>query len=246
MTEYFLFFQYTIYNYFFKNLFEQFRRIANFYFLIIAIIQLSIDSPISPWTSVLPLIFVIGVTAIKQGYEDWKRHREDNKVNNAPAKILRDGEFKDVRTQDIMVGDIVEVSVEESFPCDLLLILSTDCERKCDVTTANLDGETNLKTFLCPDQTQHLESVDDLWSFRALVECELPHAKLYDFKGRLDVYRGNSEPSKASLSTENLLLRGARLKNTSKIHGVAIYTGEETKMALNTKMTSNKFSVVEK
>jgi len=34
---------------------------------------------------------------------------------------------------------------DESFPCDLLLIHSDTDDNKCYITTANLDGETNLK-----------------------------------------------------------------------------------------------------
>lgn len=41
------------------------------------------DSPVSPLTSLLPLIFVISVTAIKQGYEDYLRHKADNVVNRS-------------------------------------------------------------------------------------------------------------------------------------------------------------------
>ncbi|XP_063858808.1 phospholipid-transporting ATPase IF-like isoform X2 [Scylla paramamosain] len=238
--------KYTWFNFIPKNLFEQFRRIANFYFLIVTLIQLSIESPVSPMTSILPLVFVVSVTAVKQAYEDWLRHREDNKVNNAPATVVRDGNVTEVRNQDIVVGDVVMVSDEEGFPCDLLLLLSSNPEAKCEVTTANLDGETNLKTFVCPGETEYLHTPEDLWDMRAVVECQLPHANLYDFKGSLEVYRGNSQPAKAPLATDNLLLRGARLRNTAWVYGVAVYTGKETKMALNLKMTSAKFSTVEK
>ncbi|XP_042857974.1 phospholipid-transporting ATPase IF-like [Penaeus japonicus] len=238
--------KYTFINFIPKNLFEQFRRIANFYFLCVAIIQVSIESPVSPMTSILPLVFVITVTGVKQAYEDWLRHREDNKVNRAPARVLREGAMTEVLTSQIQVGDIVEVQQDEQFPCDLLLIASSNSEGNCDVTTANLDGETNLKTFTSPPDTRHLDSPRDLATMRALIECQLPHANLYDFKGRMDFYNGNAEPAKMSLATENLLLRGARLKNTPVVYGVSIYTGEDTKMALNTKMTSNKFSTVEK
>ena len=102
--------KYTIWNFIPKNLFEQFSRIANFYFLCIAIIQvsislviicssfiyililqMSIDSPVSPATSSLPLIFVITVTAIKQGYEDWLRHRSDQEVNSKLVDVVKEG-----------------------------------------------------------------------------------------------------------------------------------------------------------
>ena len=51
---------------FFRNLFEQFRRVANFYFLIIAVLQLLVDTPVSPFTSIAPLVFVVSVTFVKQ------------------------------------------------------------------------------------------------------------------------------------------------------------------------------------
>jgi len=62
--------KYNIFNFLPKNIFEQFRRIANFYFLINVIIIFIIpDPPVSPYTSIIPLLFVVLVTAIKQAYE---------------------------------------------------------------------------------------------------------------------------------------------------------------------------------
>lgn len=58
-----------------------------------------------------------------------------------------------MRSQDIRVGDIVRVNRDESFPCDLILISSSNSEGKCYMTTANLDGETNLKVYDCPRST---------------------------------------------------------------------------------------------
>lgn len=43
------FFQYTIWNFVPKNLFEQFRRIANFYFLIIFLVQVIKDTVLVCW-----------------------------------------------------------------------------------------------------------------------------------------------------------------------------------------------------
>jgi phospholipid-translocating ATPase len=53
--------------------------------------------------------------------------------------------LQQVKSQDIHVGDIVRVKRDESFPCDLVLISTSNSEGKCYITTANLDGETNLK-----------------------------------------------------------------------------------------------------
>ena len=59
--------KYNLLTFLFINLFEQFRRVANFYFLLVALIQLALpEPPVSPFTSVAPLVFVVIVTMIKQ------------------------------------------------------------------------------------------------------------------------------------------------------------------------------------
>ncbi|KAM8884345.1 phospholipid-transporting ATPase IF isoform 1-T1 [Synchiropus picturatus] len=237
--------KYTIWNFVPKNLFEQFRRIANFYFLIIFLVQLMIDTPTSPVTSGLPLFFVITVTAIKQGYEDWLRHKADNEVNSAPVYVVRSGGLVQTRSKNIRVGDIVRVAKDETFPVDLVLLSSDRADGTCHVTTASLDGETNLKTHLSVPETSVCQSVSRLESLLAVVECQQPEADLYRFVGRITVTQQGEEIVRP-LGPENLLLRGARLKNTKEIFGVAVYTGMESKMALNYKCKSQKRSAVEK
>ncbi|XP_055294187.1 phospholipid-transporting ATPase IG isoform X7 [Moschus berezovskii] len=202
--------KYTLWNFLPKNLFEQFRRIANFYFLIIFLVQVTVDTPTSPITSGLPLFFVITVTAIKQ------------------------------------VGDIVEVQADETFPCDLILLSSCTVDGTCYVTTASLDGESNCKTHYAVRDTIELRTVESIDNLRAAIECEQPQPDLYKFVGRISIYSNSLEAVARSLGPENLLLKGATLKNTKKIYGVAVYTGMETKMALNYQGKSQKRSAVEK
>nr|XP_055074814.1 phospholipid-transporting ATPase IF isoform X1 [Misgurnus anguillicaudatus] len=237
--------KYTIWNFVPKNLFEQFRRIANFYFLIIFLVQLMIDTPTSPITSGLPLFFVITVTAIKQGYEDWLRHNADNEVNGAPVYVVRSGSLVQTRSKNIRVGDIVRVAKDETFPADLVLLSSDRAEGTCHITTASLDGETNLKTHFAVPETAVSQTVSRLESLQAVIECQQPEADLYRFVGRITVTQQGEEIVRP-LGPENLLLRGARLKNTKEIFGVAVYTGMEAKMALNYKCKSQKRSAVEK
>lgn len=61
--------------------------------------------------------------------------------------------FQQVQSQNIHVGDIVRVKRDESFPCDLVLVSTSNNEGKCYITTANLDGETNLKVKIKRVQT---------------------------------------------------------------------------------------------
>ncbi|XP_039730711.1 phospholipid-transporting ATPase IG isoform X4 [Pteropus medius] len=238
--------KYTLWNFLPKNLFEQFRRIANFYFLIIFLVQVIVDTPTSPITSGLPLFFVITVTAIKQGYEDWLRHRADNEVNKSTVYIIENAKRVRKESEKIKVGDIVEVQADETFPCDLILLSSCTSDGICFVTTASLDGESNCKTHYAVRETIALCTAESIDTLRAAIECEQPQPDLYKFVGRINIYSNNLEAVARSLGPENLLLKGATLKNTKKIYGVAVYTGMETKMALNYQGKSQKRSAVEK
>ncbi|XP_016062722.1 PREDICTED: phospholipid-transporting ATPase IG isoform X5 [Miniopterus natalensis] len=238
--------KYTFWNFIPKNLFEQFRRIANFYFLIIFLVQVTVDTPTSPVTSGLPLFFVITVTAIKQGYEDWLRHRADKEVNKRHVYIIENAKRVRKESEKIKVGDVVEVQADETFPCDLILLSSCTSDGTCYVTTASLDGESNCKTHFAVRDTIALGTAESIDRLRAAIECEQPQPDLYKFVGRISIYSNSPEAVARSLGPENLLLKGATLKNTKKIYGVAVYTGMETKMALNYQGKSQKRSAVEK
>uniref|UniRef100_A0A3B3WP89 Phospholipid-transporting ATPase n=1 Tax=Poecilia mexicana TaxID=48701 RepID=A0A3B3WP89_9TELE len=237
--------KYTFWNFIPKNMFEQFRRVANFYFLIIFLVQLIIDTPTSPVTSGLPLFFVIIVTAIKQGYEDWLRHKADKAVNQCLVQVVQHGKVILKHSRKLTVGDVVYVKEDESFPCDLILLSSSRDDGTCYVTTASLDGESSHKTYHAVQDTKAYKTEEEVNCIHATIDCEQPQPDLYKFRGNINIYMGN-EPVSRSLASQNLLLRGATLKNTEYIYGVAIYTGMETKMALNYQSKSQKRSAVEK
>ncbi len=48
--------------------------------------------------------------------------------------------WQSVAWQDIQVGDVVRVHVNEYFPADLLMLSGADADGRCFVETANLDG----------------------------------------------------------------------------------------------------------
>ncbi|KAJ7444617.1 phospholipid-transporting ATPase 1 [Mycena galericulata] len=81
--------KYTIVTFIPRNLYEQFRRIANLFFLTLVVLQLfPVFGAASGAVAVLPLAFIITVTAIKDGIEDYRRGRLDEEVNNSPTTRL--------------------------------------------------------------------------------------------------------------------------------------------------------------
>ncbi|CAA7271006.1 unnamed protein product [Cyclocybe aegerita] len=86
--------KYTLITFLPRNLLEQFRRIANIFFLGIAILQFFPKfRTITPGAVILPLIVILSITALKDGYEDFKRHQSDNKVNNSKVRVLSGGSW---------------------------------------------------------------------------------------------------------------------------------------------------------
>jgi len=130
----------------------------------------------------------------------------------------------------------------------MVILSSSHDGGRCYVMTANLDGETSLKTMQAASLTKDVGADSEtLTSFVGYVECENPNPKLDNFLGRLT----SLDPSPVggdtcSLTQDNLLLCGTKLRNTREVYGACVYGGQQTKMMLNSKLTRIKFSTVEK
>lgn len=71
--------KYTLATFIPKSLFEQFRRVANFYFLVVGCLSFTPLAPYSAVSALLPLIVVIGATMVKEAVEDYRRKKQVNK-----------------------------------------------------------------------------------------------------------------------------------------------------------------------
>ncbi|WVZ13606.1 hypothetical protein V8G54_011172 [Vigna mungo] len=234
--------KYTAFNFIPKSLFEQFRRVANIYFLIVACVSFSPLAPFTALSIVAPLLVVIGATMAKEAVEDWRRRKQDVEANNRKVQVYgRNYTFTETRWKKLRVGDIIKVYKDEYFPADLLLLSSRYGDGVCYVETMNLDGETNLKLKHALEVTVHLHDEKSLQKFRAMVKCEDPNENLYSFIGTLQ-HDGKEYP----LSLQQILLRDSKLKNTDFIYGIVIFTGHDTKVMQNSTDPPSKRSKIER
>ncbi|KAF8912154.1 phospholipid-translocating ATPase [Gymnopilus junonius] len=316
--------KYTLITFVPRNLLEQFRRVANMFFLGIAILQFfSIFSTISPGLVILPLLIVLGITALKDGYEDIKRHESDRRVNSTPVRVLRGGDYvnpnimqrksktfvrgvmrtygqgrkklknpnldgetlanvtvpqpdpeeqnqehldvefdddsslmnvhekmhhklphwKMISWEDIAVGDFVKILDSESLPADVLICATSEDDNVAFVETKNLDGETNLKSRHAVPALSHLRTASECASphnvFR--LDCEKPDVNMYKLNAAV---RAGEDIFPADM--QNVLLRGTVLRNTKWVVGVVMYTGEDTRIIMNSGGTPSKRSRVER
>ncbi|CAH8541007.1 unnamed protein product [Schistosoma rodhaini] len=222
---------------------EQFRRYANIFFLVIALLQqIPGVSPTGRFTTLVPLCIILTVSAIKEVIEDFRRHRADDATNNEETLVLRNHVWVKICWKDLEVGDLVKVLSNEGIPADLVLLASSEPQAMCYIETSNLDGETNLKLRQGLPVTTHLLTAGELSSFDAVVECEPPNRKLDEFVGVIRTADGIAHP----LNPTQLILRGASLKNTKWIFGLTVYTGKESKVMLNSTAAPLKRSTVER
>jgi len=154
--------------------------------------------------------------------------------------------------EEISIGDIVQLSDNDTIPCDMVILSTSQEQNQCYVQTSNLDGETSLKTKVASPLTKNLKSIDKLNQFLGCVQCENPNSKIDNFVGNMVSFDNNKSSNnkieymeKVSLSPDNILLTGTQLKNTANVFGLCVYAGKETKIHLNSKMTYNKFSSIE-
>lgn len=209
--------RYTVQNFIFKNLYEQFSRPLNFYFLLVAMLQfISVIAPVNPLSTLLPLLFAFTLTAVKEGYDDVKRHRQDAAYNSKPRTVLDSTRSAWVkrRNADIRVGDVLLLTEGEEIPCDVVVVGSTSAVY---IRTDNLDGEIDLKPketvrwstvaadgrtremhTLCPaiSATEEPPAISVAAAMSRLsLECPPPSAMVESFEGRADITSDSSDPS---------------------------------------------------
>ncbi|KAL2834103.1 hypothetical protein BJY01DRAFT_259642 [Aspergillus pseudoustus] len=238
--------KYNIITFLPKFLYEQFSKYANLFFLFTAVLQqIPNVSPTNRYTTIGPLIIVLMVSAIKELVEDYKRRSSDKSLNYSKSQVLKGSAFQETKWIDVAVGDIVRVESEQPFPADLVLLASSEPEGLCYIETANLDGETNLKIKQAIPETAHLVSPADLSRLSGRVRSEQPNSSLYTYEATLTMHAGGGE-RELPLAPDQLLLRGATLRNTPWIHGIVVFTGHETKLMRNATATPIKRTAVER
>jgi len=179
--------KYTIWSFLPLNLFSQFRRLYNVYFLVAALSTLTKYSALNPFTQIFPLLLVLSVTALKDGYEDYKRYLSDKETNNIKYSIFRNGYVDLIPSKDINCGDVVILQKGDKIPADLLLIGSSSEEGTCYIETSDLDGETNLKRRTALSQFSGIRSLDELLRVKCIIHCEQPNDNLTSFDGSISI-----------------------------------------------------------
>lgn len=243
--------RYSLWSFFPRQFVAQFSKLANFYFLVISILQMIPGlSTTGTFTTLIPLMIFVGISMGKEGFDDLRRYRLDKEENNRIARVLRPnanagstgdtkddaesteedpGHWVDVKWKDIKVGDVIKITRDQAVPADLALLHANGNNDVAYIETMALDGETNLKSKQpCRPVAKSCATVDDIIHTSLHFVVEDPNINLYKFDGNVRV-----EDEKLPLTNNEVVYRGSVLRNTPSAIGMVIYSGEECKIRMN-------------
>ena len=255
--------KYNIFNFIPKSLLYQFSRLSNVYFLFTAIIQsIPLISPLTSLTAIIPLIFVLGVSMIRELIEDLVRNNYDKINNEEEVIVFRNKRFIKSMSETLQCGEIILVYENRSIPADMVLIDSGFGEGICYVETSSLDGEKTLKLKVANKYTQGFISSEinvnkgidksiqpNEFIFEGFIKINVPNIDLNYINGTIHskfIKDSKVIEEDINISTNEFLLKGSILKNTNWIIGIVVYTGMNNKIILNSRKPRLKMSKVEK
>jgi phospholipid-translocating ATPase len=243
--------RYTAYTFLPRQLVAQFSKLANFYFLCVAILQMIPKlSTTGMYTTIAPLSFFVTISMGKEGFDDYRRHRLDKEENARDATVLhayvapeeeetpRQNDvavslgplhWAKVKWKSLRVGDIIRLKRDEAVPADIVLLHAKGEHHIAYIETMALDGETNLKSKITTSSLARACATESkLAECRAHFVVEDPNPNLYSFDGKVTVDNHTSP-----LTNNEIIYRGSVLRNTTEAIGMVIYTGEECKIRMN-------------
>ncbi|GBG70477.1 hypothetical protein CBR_g6606 [Chara braunii] len=217
----------------------------NKYFLLVACLQLWPQiTPVNPASTWGPLLFIFAVSAFKEGLDDYGRYKQDKLANEKMIWVVKNGIKTRIRSQDICVGDIIWLRENDEVPCDLVLLGASETQGFCYVETAALDGETDLKTRMVAGPCIGI-SGELLHKIKGVIECPLPDKDIMRFDGNLRLFPPFIDTEYCSLSVRNTILQSCVLRNTEWACGVAVYTGNETKLGMSKGVSRPKLTAAD-
>lgn len=234
--------KYTVWNFVPRQLFAQFSKLANFYFLSVSILQMIPGlSTTGSFTTIVPLSFFVMLSMAKEGYDDFSRYRLDKAENNRIVSVLHaDNPAASVigakpklwvakKWREVLVGDIVRLVRNEAVPADLVMLHAAGSNGIAYIETMALDGETNLKSKQAlPLLAKTCKTAEEIAQCKANFVVEDPNLDLYSFEGKCSV--GDET---LPLTNNEIIYRGSILRNTSELYGMVIHSGEECKIRMN-------------
>ncbi|KRX64046.1 putative phospholipid-transporting ATPase IIB, partial [Trichinella sp. T9] len=236
--------KYNILTFIPLTLCEQFKSCLNMFFLAMALSQfipaIQVGFMYAYWG---PLAFMFFITLCREGYDDLKRFKRDRELNQLKYQVLRPGGREEMKSSELVVGDVINVHKNQRIPADMVLLRTSDKTGTCFIRTDQLDGETDWKLRIACPFTQNIVNEMDFFRNDITVYAAPPIKDIHTFHGLVEK-KNNPENGPFVLNVDNVLWTDTVLA-TGSITGVVVYTGKETQSYLKASSSSSKSSSLE-
>lgn len=198
--------------------------------------EVEFDEPVSP-------------TNTTHGHRNSYIPHISNPLSSTSSRRVTHPHWAKRMWEDVRVGDFIKVYDGESLPADILICASSEDDGVAFVETKNLDGETNLKSRNAVEilRERGWDSARGCASAKARVDCDRPESDMFRLNAAV-VLPGDEAGAeiKVPVDISMTLLRGTILRNTGWVVGLVLFTGEDSKIVLNSGGTPSKRSKVER
>ena len=231
-----------------KNLFEQFQRIANIWFLVVSIFQLLPYrlNPTESWTTIAPLSVLILISLCQDAYNDYLLYKKLRKLNEKVYGIWFETEFVGIKAESILVGQIILLKVGDRVPADIILLSRASNEDSVFMDMTNLLGVTEVKPRTGIEKVEKLLCIEDdlvdMHNLIGIVKLAEPSADYNSFYGTIKL---QGHPSASEIKADNILFAGSKIKGSGPVVGFVAYCGVESKILLNSESYRKKYSRIE-
>uniref|UniRef100_A0A8D0CE00 Phospholipid-transporting ATPase n=1 Tax=Salvator merianae TaxID=96440 RepID=A0A8D0CE00_SALMN len=208
--------KYSVVTFLPRFLYEQIRKAANAFFLFIALLQQIPD--VSPTGRYTTLVPLLFILTVA-GIKEIIEDYKRHKADSTVNKKKTVGNYV-LQAPPIILSSPLKYIVADLIIYKILLYFYSEPQAMCYIETSNLDGETNLKIRQGLTQTAALQSREDLIKMSGKIEFPI--------------------------GPDQILLRGAQIRNTQWVLGLVVYTGHDTKLMQNSTKAPLKRSNVEK
>lgn len=102
--------KYTVYTFLPKQLKAQFSKIANCYFMCVAIMQMVPGwSTTGHYTTIIPLMIFLTISMAREAFDDWKRHGHDKEENNKRTTVIREEDNFETRSLSTIMTETIPI-----------------------------------------------------------------------------------------------------------------------------------------
>ncbi|CAN9304202.1 unnamed protein product [Alternaria alternata] len=252
--------RYSAWNFIPRQLVAQFSKLANFYFLVISILQMIPGlSTTGQFTTIVPLLFFVTLSIAKEGYDDLRRWRADQEENKREAKVLRASRASNVaaavggvKDHSVDGGSVVSPESEglrwetikwQDINVGDVIKLERNDAAPADLALLHTNGENNVAFVetMALDGETNLKSKQTTASIsKTIIDQEdvlRTDAEFVVEDPNRDLYsfegRVMVDGKQAPLTLSEIIFRGSILRNTPDAIGMVIYSGEECRIRMN-------------